>query len=238
MRCTAAATLALCFASAMPVCAQDAHASMDGAIHSLMMVNRLETWDARPGTGFSWEARGWIGTDLNRIWLRSEGKQTSGDADAANLEVLVAHSTSTWWDVVGGIRHNFAPGNAQTFGAIGVQGLAPQRIEVTATAYLGQGGQTAARFEAEYALLFTNRLVLQPRLEANLYGKTDASRGIGSGLGLLQAELRLRYEISRQFAPYLGWTWERAFGNTAQLRRTASSRVQEAHWVAGIRMWL
>src|SRR3546814_5589248 len=93
------------------------------------------------------------------LWLRSEGEQVDGRLESADLEVLYGHSFSPWWDVVTGVRHDFKPGGAQDFAAIGVMGLAPYKFEVAATAYLGQGGQTAARLEAEYETLFTNRLI-------------------------------------------------------------------------------
>ncbi len=213
------------------------HAMTDNVIHSYFLLNRLEAWDADTGTGQTWEGQGWIGTDLNRMWLRSEGEREDGRTEAADLEVLYGRSVSTWWDVVGGIRHDFQPGGSQTFAAIGVQGLAPQKFEVEATAYLGEGGQTAARFEAEYELLLTNRLILQPLVEIEAYGRNDMARGIGSGLSTAEAGLRLRYEFTRQFAPYLGVVHERAFGRTADLRRDAGESTNDTRLVAGLRIW-
>lgn len=99
------------------------------------------------------EGQGWIGTDLNRLWLRSEGERSDGRTEAADLELLYGRSIATWWDLVAGVRQDFKPGRAQTFAAIGVQGLAPQKFEVEATAYFGERGQFGARFEAEYELL-------------------------------------------------------------------------------------
>jgi copper resistance protein B len=213
------------------------HAMTDNVIHSYVLLNRLEAWDADPGTGQAWEGQGWIGTDLDRVWLRSEGEREDGRTEAADLEVLYGRSVSTWWDVVGGLRHDFQPGGSQTFAAIGVQGLAPQKFEVEATAYLGEGGQTAARFEAEYELLLTNRLILQPLVEIEAYGRNDVARGIGSGLSTAEAGLRLRYEFTRQLAPYLGVVHERAFGRTADLRRDEGESTNDTRLVAGFRIW-
>jgi copper resistance protein B len=213
------------------------HAMTDNAIHGYVLLNRLEAWNADPGMGQAWEGQGWIGTDLNRAWLRSEAERVDGRTEAADLEVLYGRSVSTWWDVVGGIRHDFKPGGSQTFAAIGVQGLAPQKFEVEATAYLGEGGQTAARLEAEYALLLTNRLILQPLVEIEAYGRNDLARGIGSGLSTAEAGLRLRYEFTRRFAPYIGVVGERAFGRTADLRRAAGEDIHDTRFVAGIRIW-
>ncbi|MEP9488493.1 copper resistance protein B, partial [Xanthomonas euvesicatoria] len=134
---------------------EHAHPVHDNSIKSYVLLNRLEAWDADPGTGLGWEGQAWIGTDLNRVWLRSEGERTDGQTESADLEVLYGRSISTWWDVVAGVRHDFKPGASQNFAAIGVQGLAPMKFEVSATAYLGEGGQTAANVEAEYELLLT-----------------------------------------------------------------------------------
>ncbi|MEO5962560.1 MAG: copper resistance protein B, partial [Thermomonas sp.] len=179
----------------------------------------------------------WIGTDLNRVWLRSEGEQVDGKLDGADLEVLYGRSIAPWWDVVAGIRHDFKPGASQDFAALGVVGLAPYKFEVQATAYIGQGGQTAARFEAEYETLLTNRWILQPLVEVNLYGKDDARRGIGSGLSTVEAGLRLRYEFTRRFAPYIGVVRERAFGSTADFRRLNGEDINDTRVVAGLRIW-
>ncbi|TQU76538.1 copper resistance protein B, partial [Xanthomonas perforans] len=190
-----------------------------------------------PGTGLGWEGQGWIGTDLNRVWLRSEGERTDGQTESADLEVLYGRSISTWWDVVAGVRHDFKPGASQNFAAIGVQGLAPMKFEVSATAYLGEGGQTAANVEAEYELLLTNRLILQPLVEVTAYGKNDPLRGIGSGLSTAEAGLRLRYEFTRKFAPYIGVVYERAFGNTADMRREHGESFEDTRLVVGLRTW-
>lgn len=217
---------------------QDGHEmAADDAIHSYMLLNRLEGWNAKPGIGSAWEGQGWIGTDTKRVWLRSEGQRVGARTESANLEVLYGRSVSPWWDVIGGVRQDFKPGRSQTFAAIGVQGLAPQKFEVAATAYLGQRGQSAARFEIEYELLLTNRLILQPLVQVDLYGKEDRARGIGSGLSTAETGLRLRYEITRQFAPYVGITREQAFGNTADLRRDHHESVGDTRVIAGFRIW-
>src|SRR3970282_1051184 len=119
-------------------------------INSYVLFNRLEAWNADPGkpTGLQWEGQGWVGTDLDRLWLRSEGERV-GRIESADLEVLYGRSIAPWWDVVAGVRHDFEPGPSQTWAAFGVQGLSPYKFEVEATAYIGQSGRTAARFEVE-----------------------------------------------------------------------------------------
>ncbi|GAB3751467.1 copper resistance protein B [Lysobacter olei] len=200
-------------------------------------VNRLEVWDADEGRGEAWEASAWFGTDLNRLWLRSEGERVDGHTEAADVEVLYGRSVSAWWDVVGGVRQETRPGPSSTWAAFGVQGLAPYKFEVQATAYVGDGGRVEANVEAEYELLLTNRLILQPVVELDFAAKDDVERGVGSGLSKAEAGLRLRYEFTRRFAPYVGVVHERAFGRTADLRDADGEHVSDTRFVAGVRMW-
>ena len=213
------------------------HPVHDNPIETFTVFNRLEGWNAQPGMGMHWEGASWIGTDVNRLWLRTEGERRDGRLGSVDLEVLYGHSVSPWWDVLVGLRHDFKPGASQDFAAVGVQGLAPYKFEVTATAYLGRAGQTSARVGADYDLLLTNRLILQPLVEVNLYGQRDTRRGIGAGLSTVETGLRLRYEITRRFAPYVGIVQEHAFGDTAELRRIDGEDSDETRIVAGIRIW-
>ncbi|MDG2518080.1 copper resistance protein B [Lysobacter soli] len=205
--------------------------------NSFVIFDRLEAVDLDHGRGEAWEAQAWIGSDLNRLWLRSEGERERGHTEAADLEVLYGRSVTPWWDVVAGLKHDFKPGRSRDWAAFGVQGLAPYKFEVSATAYLGESGATAATVEAEYEVLLTNRLILQPRVEVEAFGKDDPARGIGSGLSTVEAGLRLRYEFTRRFAPYVGVAWERAYGGTADHRRDDGEAVEDTHLVAGVRLW-
>jgi copper resistance protein B len=215
----------------------DDHPVHDNAIHSFVLFNRLEAFDSDEESGQAWEGQAWIGTDQNKLWLRSEGERVDSHTGAADVEVLYGRPIARWWDLVAGVRHDFQPGGSQDFAAIGVIGLAPYKFEVEATAYVGESGQTAGRIEVEYETLLTNRLILQPLVELNFYGKNDERRGIGSGLGKAEAGLRLRYEITRQFAPYVGVVREWTFGNTADFRRSESEDINDARIVAGFRIW-
>ena len=213
------------------------HPPHDNSIQRYVLLDRLEGWDADPGAGTAWAMQGWLGTDLDRLWLRSEGERVDGRTESADLEILYGRSVARWWDVVAGVRHDFNPGGSQDFAAIGVMGLAPYMFEFQATGYIGESGQTAARVEVEYEMLLTNRLVLQPMVEADFYGRNDQRRGIGSGLSTAEAGVRLRYEISRRFAPYVGIVHERAFGRTADFRREEGEDASDTRLVAGFRIW-
>lgn len=213
------------------------HEHHDSAIHSYLLLDKFEYFHDGGEDGLAWEAGGWLGTDLHRLWLRSDGARMDGELEAADAELFYGRSIAAWWDVLGGVRHDFRPGDDRTWAAIGLQGLAPQRFEVAGTAYVRSGGHTAARFEAEYQLLFTNRLMLQPVFDLWLYGKDDPAHGVASGFSTIEAGLRLRYEFSRRFAPYIGFGLERALGDTATLRRAAGADVTGTSVVVGIRTW-
>lgn len=219
-----------------------AHSDLSGHEHHdsdtfyYVLLNKLEYLDSSESS-IAWEASGWLGTDLNRLWLRTDGARADGAFESADVELLYGHSLSIWWDVVGGVRQDFNPGDDRTWVSFGLQGLAPQRFEIAATAYVRGGGHTAARFEAQYQLLFTNRLILQPILNVWLYGRDDAARGMASGLATAEAGLRLRYEFTRRIAPYLGVELERTFGDTASLRRAAGDDVTGNRVVLGLRTW-
>lgn len=223
-------------AAAFPVLHGNHHAH-GNSFNSLGRFNRFEGWDADPGSGQAWEGSAWMGGDTQRLWLRTEGEREHGSTATADLEVLYGRSIGPWWDLVGGVRHDFAPGTSQNWAAFGVQGMAPYKFEVSATAYLGEQGHSAFVAEVEYELPLTNRLILQPLVELDVRGQDDDARGIGSGLSSVEAGLRLRYEINRRFAPYLGLVHERTFGDTADHRLDEGEATRETRWVAGVRWW-
>jgi len=200
------------------------HAS---SVNSFVLIDRLELWDAKPGTGLGWEAEAWVGSDINRLWLHSDGERVDGVTDEAALEVLYGRSVAAWWDVVAGLRHDFKPGASRNWAAFGIKGLMPGLFEVSAMMYAAEAGHVAASVEVEYDLLITNRLILQPLVGLNYSGKSDPERGIASGLQDIEVAVRLRYEFSRQFAPYIGMTYTRA----------ESEDTSDTTWVAGIRVW-
>ena len=214
-----------------------AHHQHGTSLHSYWLLDRLEVTDGDGPRELGWEAQVWIGGDVRKLWLRSEGHADGGRVESGDIEVLYGQGIRAWWDVVAGIRHDIGEGPSRSWAAVGVQGLAPYKFELSATGYLGQAGRTAARLEAEYDTLFTNRLILQWRAEANLHGKDDPALGIGSGLSNLEGGLRLRYEIDRQFAPYVGLERGWSFGRTADLRRADGKPASETRFVAGVRLW-
>jgi len=213
------------------------HAMHQGGSNFLFLADQLEWQDADDGSALAWDISGWYGGDIDRLAFRSEGERTDGHTEEAELQLLWSHAIGPWWETVAGVRQDFKPGSPQTWAAFGVQGMPLFGLETEATAFLGEGGQSALRLEAEYDILLSQRWVLQPTAELNLHGRNDEARGVGSGLSDAGFGLRLRYEINRQFAPYIGVTWNRAYGNTADLLRDEDEDVSDTRLVAGIRFW-
>ncbi len=201
-----------------------------------LMVDQLEAQEGDAGTALAWEASAWWGGDRNRLWLGSEGERLQGQGET-ETEIFWAHSLARWWDSTLGVRLDQGHGPGRQWLTFGAQGLAPYFFESRATALVGEGGRTGLRLEAEYELLLTNRLILQPSLELNAYGRDDKAAGLGRGLADSELGLRLRYEIRREFAPYIGLSWARRYGRTADLARAAGEDVQGGRALAGLRLW-
>lgn len=186
---------------------------------------------------FAWNAHAWYGGDFDKLWVKFHGEDER-DADLDwSAEVLWDHAFHRWWSVQTGVRHDEGAGPSRSWLALGTQGLAPYWFEIEATFYVGDGGRTAFRFETDYELLLTQRLVLQPEVELNAYGESDDARGIGSGLSDAQVGVRLRYEIRREIAPYIGIQWTRSFGRTERIARAEGHDDAEWATVAGLRLW-
>lgn len=213
------------------------HGVHDSGLHYMVLFDQMETQASGEGLGAIWDAKAWVGGDVNRIWVRTEADHQGGEFDDAEGHVLLGRNISRWWTAVGGVRQDFAPGVGRTWLAVGLQGLAPQWFDVETTFYLGESARTAARLEVEYDLLFTERLILQPLLEINLFGKSDPERGVGAGLSTIEFGARFRYEIRRELAPYAGLVWHRRVFETGDLARDQGEDVGGWRFVTGLRVW-
>lgn len=200
-----------------------------------LKLDQLEAADTNEGTQASWKGSLSWGSSLNRLWLTSEGARQEGHE--VQTQLFWSHAVSRWWDLTLGTRLDNGPGASRTWAAVGVKGLAPYWFETAATFYVSDEQQTALRLDADYELLLTNRLILQPEVELNFYGKDDPARLQGSGLSDVTVGLRLRYEIRRKFAPYLGVEWTRRHGQTEDLARATGERVHDSRAMAGLRIW-
>ena len=209
----------------------------DDAAQTMLLIDQLEVAHGRDGNGVALDAQAWYGNDLDKLWLKADGEYSGGRLQELRTEALWGHAIAAYWDTQLGVRHDFGTGPGRNWAAFGVQGLAPYWFDIQATAYVGPSGRTAARFEAEYELLLTQRLIFQPDLEVNLYGRDDPRRRIGSGLSDVSLGLRLRYEFHRQFAPYVGINLVRKFGRTAEFARAEGEHALDRQIVAGVRIW-
>lgn len=209
----------------------------DNATHVKVLLDRLEQFHRSGSNGQAVDAQAWVGGDTDKLWFKVDGERANGRLGATRTEALWNHAIATYWGLQAGVRHDFGDGPGRTWAAFGVQGLAPYWFDIQATAYVGQSGRTALRFEGEYDLLLTQRLILQPDVKVTLYGKSDRERQLGAGLSDIDAGLRLRYELSRKFAPYVGVVWNRKFAGTAGYARDSGNDVQTTRVVAGVRIW-
>lgn len=210
----------------------------DEHLFGSVLVDKLEWVHGSDANATAYELQGRFGSTYDKAVLKAEGDVSKGRFEEARTELLWSHAVATFWDTQLGLRNDAGFGRpARNWVAFGVQGLAPYWFDVEATAYVGNSGRTALRLSSEYELLLTQRLILQPRLEANFYGKRDPELAIGSGLSSATVGLRLRYEISRQFAPYIGVERSQAFGSTADMIEAAGGRRGETRFVAGVRLW-
>ncbi len=210
-----------------------------GAPTYFLIAERLEYQSNDGAPALYFEGQGWWGTDRNKLWVKSEVHRDfdAGRFEEAELQALWSRPFSRFFDFQAGVRHDFVRGADRTFGVIGVQGLAPYWFEIDAAIFVSGEGDISARFEAEYDLLLTQRLILQPRTELNFAVQEVEDVGVGSGLSTAEIGVRLRYEWSRQFAPYVGVNWERAVGETADLARADGANVGAVSAVAGVRLW-
>ena len=199
----------------------------------------LDEFEGRLGAdkSFRWEGEGWVGGDFNRLWVKSEGEATRGKVEDGQQELFYDRPVTTYFDLQAGGRYDLDSYRGRGWGALGVEGFAPYYVTVSATAYASGTGHYAAKLQAADEIHFTQRLILEPQAELNFYTRDDAARRVGSGLSDLDAGLRLRYEISRKFAPYLGLTYEKRVGRTADLVRADGDRPDDLRFTAGVRSW-
>lgn len=203
-----------------------------------LLAEKLERRFADKGDdSTTYDLQGWYGTTYDRAVFKAEGDRANGKLDESRTELLWGHAISTFWDTQMGVRADTGEGPDRQWLALGVQGLAPYWFNVDATAYLGTGGKTAFRLEASYELLFTQRLILEPNAELKFYGKDDPESRIGRGLAAASAGLRLRYEFTRQFAPYIGIERTASYGKTADYLEAENERARQTQFVAGLRFW-
>ncbi len=183
-----------------------------------------------------WDVQLWAGKDWHKLWLYSEGESANGQTASENM-ITYSHPIAPFWDAQIGIAHDERPGATYNWGAIGVNGLAPYWFETRAHLLVGENGTLGLRASAAYEALFTQFLILTPEVAVTAYNGDIPKMGLGSGLSNLTFGLRLRYEIKREFAPYIGVQWSQSYGNTADYRRAEGEGTGDTNLVAGVRIW-
>lgn len=209
-----------------------------GSIVSKVMLN-LGEYQARNGEdGYRWDGEAWIGGDINRLVLKSEGEAgVRSGVGAGELQALYSRAVSPYFDVQVGLRQDFEPQPRRTYGVVGIEGVAPYWFEVNGALFVSDRGEVLGRLEGTYDLRLTQRLILQPRVETNLAAQNIREIGIGAGFSDVELGLRLRYEITREFAPYVGVSFERRFGAGAEFARANNEDPSQTSLVFGVRTW-
>ena len=202
-----------------------------------LRLSRLEAVRVEEATSGTYDLQAWFGRDYDRVTLKSEGDWADGRLEETTTDLVWTHAVAPFWDAQLGLRYDTSEAPDRTWLAIGFQGLAPYWFEVDTTAYVGENGNTALNLEIEYELLFTQRLILTPRLEADWYGQRDAAWRQGAGLSEASFGLRLRYEFRREFAPYLGIEWADQYGETRRFTQASGRDPRQFRLLAGLRFW-
>ncbi|SFV71031.1 Copper resistance protein B [hydrothermal vent metagenome] len=203
----------------------------DDPLVSMFVMDKLEVLNNEEKSK-RWEASLWIGYDINRISLYSTGEIGNDGLESSQNELVFSRAIAPFWNAEIGLAYDKNADNSQTWAEVALSGLAPYYFEVRTALLVNAEGNIGLRVDAEYELLFTQKLILTPSLEADFYTKDAQVLGIGSGLSSVEAGLRLRYEFVREFAPYIGVTWEKTFGNTADY-----NPIDETSVLMGVRFW-
>ncbi len=203
-----------------------------------VMIDQMEVRSTDGPNPFVLEADAWIGKDLNKAWFKFNGERVDGNWEALDVEARYSRAIDTYWDLQIGLRHDARPSNeTRDWLAVGIRGLAPYFFDIDSSVYVNKDGRVGLNFQAEYEMLFTQKLILTPEITADFFSKSDKALDSGSGLARTEMGLRLRYEIRREFAPYIGVNWEKSYGQTADLRKAAGEKTDDVQIVAGIRIW-
>lgn len=209
----------------------------DDPLLGKVMIDQLEVRDADDERPRVLEAQAWLGHDLHKLWFKADVERVDSENEEAELQALYNRAIAPYWDLQLGLRQDFRPEPKRSWAVFGVQGLAPYWFEVDAALFLGESGRSALRMSAEYELMLTQQWVLSPELEVGAYSQNDPDLGTGSGLSDVQGGLRLRYEVRREFAPYIGVNWNRKYGRAADYARQDGEDVEDSQLVFGVRAW-
>lgn len=217
--------------------AQEGVQLMDNQTFVHLRANELEIVDVTDEKDLSWDADLWFGGDFQKLWMKTRGERSDRNDDRTEIQLLYSKSVLPFWDLQAGIRRAENPALARNWAVIALRGLAPYFFDVEAELFLADGGQSSFRFTGEYEVLLTQRLILTPELELTGYGRNEPRQIIGSGLSKIEFDLRLRYEIRRELAPYVGISWRNLYGNSKDFADSAGFDSQDVSINFGLRAW-
>lgn len=211
---------------------------MDNQTFVFMQADRLEAGFNDGEKAYTWDVQGWAGKDYHKLWFKSEGEGLfNGSLESMEVQALYSRLLSPFWDLQLGARYDIRPQPDRGHAVIGIQGLAPYWLEVDAATFISNEGDVSFRAELEYELLLTQRLILQPRFELNASAQDIPELGIGNGINNTEIGLRLRYEIRRELAPYIGISWDQRYGETADYLRAEGEGTSDVSFILGVRFW-
>lgn len=202
-----------------------------------VLAEEFEWRNAEGGDVRAWDIEGWVGRDRDKFWFRTEGEAGSAETEEFELQLLYGRSVAPNWDFQVGWRGDFQPEQRRSWLKVGVQGLAPGFVVTDADLFLASDGRLAARVRAMYELFLTQDWILQPKAELNWYADDDEANGLGAGWSGFELGLRLRYQVTPKFAPYVGLHWDRKLGDTADLAEDDGEETGDLQFIAGLSFW-
>ncbi len=235
--CIAALAAAPAFAQTPPAEARNPDHAHDGGINNFTLVEEADITRFDGKWVANWEAQGWIGSDINKFWWRTEGETKGPRLEQSEFQALYSRNIAMFFDAQVGLRHDIAP-DARTYAVVGVQGLAPLFFETEAHVFLGFKGDVLLRLRQSFDLRMTNRLVVQPLFETDIYATRVPERLIAPGPAIIETGVLTRYEITRRVAPYVAVMFERRLGESSRLARAAGENPGGWSIRTGVRFWL
>ena len=218
------------------------HNEHGGSTSSMILFNLAEYQVRNGRDGYRWDGEAWFGKDLDRLTIKTEGEGVFAGRngifmETAEVQALYSRALNPYWNVQAGVRYDFNPNPSRTYATIGIEGVAPYWFETEAAVFLSNKGEVLGRIEGYYDQRITQRLILQPRVELNFSAQDVPETRIGAGISNAEFGLRLRYEVRREFAPYIGVSYDRQLGKTADYARADGEGVKATSFVIGVRTW-
>lgn len=218
------------------------HQAMAWGTQAFVLSEVLEFAPAARDASVRYDLVGWYGGAERRVWVKADGVlRTDGGRGRTEVQALYGRLVAPFWDLQAGlwVDADVGTGAARAFGgaALGAQGLAPGWFELEPALLVSSKGDIGTRFTGSFDVYLSQRLVVQPRIETSAWARARPEFGIGSGIGESEFGLRARYEVRREFAPYVGVAWERRFGASGALARAAGRNDRETFFTVGVRAW-